>query len=1203
MTDRSLRTGLPGIPGIGLFTFRTRCAGWGSGATSGLLSLLFVSALHAQQASLLGRIEDVTGKVIAGAAVQVLNRDTGSSRRGFTDAVGFYSLPSLPPGPYDLDVSAAGFRSSMRTNLDLHVAQNARVDFTLQVGSVSQAITITDDDAPEGVYGAGGTLENGTATGGTLINKYLVSTLPLLGSNPFSLINLTGGSSHISAFPDHLSERPFDNGGMDGYSINGGPAGGNNNGYLIDGAPNNTNEGLGFVPPTEAVREVNIIKNAYDAEYGKSGGGITTVNLKSGSGLLHGTARHYFRNNILNANLTQANALGQPGSTYQWNEPGAEMDGPVRIPRISSRRHPTFFLVSWDEILDRIASSVSRIYPTAPERAGDFSRTIGASGQPVALYDPVTTTASGVRTLFTGSLLPASRIDPVMRNLLALLPVPNSTCVPRGCQNYAAVGSNSDAYDAIVTRIDHDLSASEKLFISIEHGNRHELRQNPGAPNPAAQFAFPDYGTFRANDGASVNLTSIFSPTLVSMSRVIWLRHNGLGTTGGGDGFDPAKAGLSPNLAVLFGAKNLPQFSFADSSVNYTALNSPGLASPGAYSTTYSTNWSASNALIRTRPGQTWKIGGLITTTLQNNYAKSTIPGITFGDVFTRANYLQADPNSGDAIATMLLGYPTASSYTKPILTALATKYYALFIQDDWRVSNSLTMSLGLRWDYQSPPTERYNRAVIGFDPTALSIIGGVPVHGGLQFASPDHRSPYTSRANNIQPRLGIAWAISKKVVFRGGWGRSYVQGYPFAPTTGFASTTSIMASPDGTNRVPTLAGDPSSPFPGLSANGFAQLYGSGLASSAGSSLGALAGAGTSVSFIDPDYKNAYVDSFNAGFDYHLPWRMLVHAEYNGSRGHRIAASGKPLNVLPVARFLSLGATANSPVPNPLAGLLPGTTLNSANWTIGQSLLPYPQFAGVTETNSPLGKLWYDSLQIRLDKRLSRGLTMLSNYTWSKNLGASDYMNPNYDAMGSLRKALTSIDQPHLLNIAVTWQLPSLRIANRIGRAALTGWTVSGSAQFQSGSLINAPNGVFSTGIDPTATDQYWSGPSLQRWFNTCTVTTTGARQNCLGPNEPAAWIIQPSFTLANLSPRFARLRNVRPPTASISVSRDFPLTDRARFQLRGDAYNLTNTPWYGAGDNGAGVNTNASSSAFGRITFAQGNDPRTIQIGARVIF
>ncbi len=1159
-----------------------------------LISL--ASPALAQQASLVGRIEDITGRVIPGALVLVLNKDTGSSRRSFTDVDGFFNLPALIPGVYDIDVSADGFKRAMRNDLDIHSTQNARVDFTLQVGSVSQAVSITERDAANGAYGAGNILENATASGETVIDRNMIAALPLLGSNPFSLIGLTGGASHLSAFPDHLSERPFDNGGMDGYSINGGPAGGNNNSFLIDNAPNNTNEGLGFVPPPDAVREVNMVKNAYDASYGRTGGGITSVSLKSGSATLHGAAHYQLRNNALNANLTQLNAAGQPGAPYSWNEPGVEFDGPLRIPHLSGNRHPTYFLVSWDEIHDSITTSANQKYPTALERAGNFSKTPGTGGQPIAIYDPVTTTVAGDRTPFPGSVLPASRMDPLMARLMTLLPLPNSSCAARGCANFIAPAAVSDAYDAELTRIDHDLGQNEKFFVSVEHGNRHELHTNPGAINPDTVFAFPPYGSFRSNAGVSLNLTSILSPTIVSTSIVSWLRHNGNGSTGGGSGFDPASVGFSPVLATLFGAFNLPSLIFPGSAVNYAPFNAPpGGAGPGSYNTTYNTNWTASNTLIQTKQRHTVKAGFTATVTLQNSYSKSTIPAISFSDVFTRANYLQSDPNSGDAIATGLLGYPTGGSYTNPVLTAYAVKYYASFLQDDWRITNALTLSLGLRWDHQSPPAERYNRAVTGFDPSTISTIGNSAIRGGLVFASAGQRSPYAPTWNEFQPRIGIAYAISRKLVFRGGWGRSYVQGYPFGPATGFASTTNVVTSSDGTNRVPTLVDNLS----GLSANGFAHLYGSGLVPSS-RSPGTLTGAGGAISFVNPEYRNPFVDGFNAGFDLYLPWRFLFHAEYNGSRGHRLPVS-RPLNSLTKSQFISLGYAANTPMPNPFAGQLPGTTLNSSTWTLGQSLLPFPQFTSVTETNNPIGSLWYNSLQIHLDKRLSRRVALLSNFTWSKNVGATDYMNPNFDT--DLRRVLTSIDQPLLLNIAVSWQLPGRRTGSHLLMGMLSGWAIAGSAQFQSGSLIGAPSGVFSTGIDPMKPDPSWAGPSLSRWFNTCTVTTTGARQNCLGPDEPAAWTIQPSFTLNNLSPRFGDMRNLRPPSASVSISKTVALKDRVSLQFRGDVFNLTNTPWFGAGDNGAGVNTSASSAAFGSVTFAQGNDPRTVQIGVRLVF
>ena len=1163
-----------------------------------------VNGLSAQEfrGTITGVVTDQQGAVVANAAVAVTSLETGRITAGVTSDRGLYAVPELNPGRYSVRVTVPGFKLAIRNNVELRTGDRLALDVQLEVGSNNESVTVSAE-AP--------LLETATASGGTVISHDIVASLPLLGSNPYSLLALTNGSSHISAFPDQLSERPFDNGGMDGYSVNGGPAGGNSNSYLIDGAPNNNNEGMGFVPNQAAVGEIRVMTNQYDAEYGRSGGAITSVSLKSGTNSLHGIGSVNLRNNHLNANLTQVNAQGKPVAAYHWVEPTFEIDGPVFLPKIYNGRNKTFFAFSYNYLFDSFPNPLSRIYPTALERQGDFAKTIGANGQPITIYDPTTTTASGSRTPFAGGVLPASRIDPVMLKLISLYPQPNVSCVPRGCSNFAvSPNTRGDHYHAYTAKVDNAITPKHKFFGVFELGSRDEFISNQGAVTPEQTGVFPATSTWRRNYGATLNFTSILSPTLISTAKVNWLRHNGLGT-GADPGADPMTLGFSPVLNALFGANNFMGTSFTGSSVNYT-----GFTQAGRNATTFNTNWTASETLAKIQGQHSLKAGGVVIQTLQNNIARSLIPTLAFSDVFTRSNYNSADANSGDAIAAALLGYPASVTYTNPFQAAYATRYYALFVQDDWRISKNLTINLGLRWDAQTPATERYNRAVIGFDPSGTSTIGSTQVHGGLLYATSDHRSPYGSTLTNWQPRAGVAYTISRKLVFRGGWGRSYVQGYNFPPSTGYTATTSAVTSPDGTNRTPTLVPTASNPLAGLSAQGFAKLFPTGLVAPTGNSLGLLTAAGSTVSFIDPNYRQAYVDMFNAGLQYELPFRMVIQAEYNGSRSHHLAVNGntgKPIDVLSRDQYLSLGASQNNSIANPFAGSLPGTTLNSSNWTLGQSLLPYPQFTGVNKIQVPIGNLWYDSLQIKLDKRLTSGLTYFANYTWSKNIGATDYMNANYDCETCLRRALVSTDQPHLLNMGLVYRVPAIR-SSKVLNAAVGGWTVSGSAQFQSGNLIAAPTAsgtnvfVQSTGLDPMKPTPYWSGSTWQRYFNTCTITiATGARSNCLGADEPAAWYIQPAFGLNGISPRFSALRLARPPIANLAISKNFSIVERVRMEIRADAFNLTNTPWFGFGDYSAGITTNASTSAFGQIAsypvLNQGNNARIIAVSGRISF
>lgn len=1230
-----------------------------------LLSFTLICVLGAgaqeYRGSISGTVTDPTGAAVPGAKVTAKNNATNAQLTVGTSGQGTYTIPDLDPGAYTVTVTVTGFKTLVRNNIEIRAGVPLGLDLALEVGDISQTVTVTSESP---------LLTTDTGSSSQVLNTDLVGSLPLLGSNVFSLINTTSGNSHVSAFPDHLSERPFDNGGMDGYSMNGGPAGGNNNSYLIDGAPNNNNMGLGFVPPPDAVSEINVMTNAYDAEYGRTGGAITSVALKTGTNAYHGVAYWNVRNNHLSANLWQNS--GKPSQVTQWSEPGFQVGGPVRIPGVYNGMDRTFFSVTFEHFFDKVPSSQNRTYPSPSELAGNFcSGAAGNAGIGTVIYDPTAnprTAFGGCPAGQTGSVIPASRIDPMMSALLKNLPAANSANAacsnPRskGCStNFQIPNGHGDNYHALTVRIDQNLSSTEKLFASYEDGYRLEFIDNPGGP----AGLFPLTNTWRGNHGATFNLSSILSPTFISTFKVNWLRANGTGFSSP-LGASPSSIGLSPALSALFGANNFPGVSFSGSTVNYT-----GFSQGGRNTTTLSDNWTAQETLSKVWNNHSLKWGGLVTITTENNQAANQIPTLNFGDVFTRQNYQSSD-QTGDAIASALLGYPQSISYTNPFRASYETRYFGLFVQDDWHVSKRLTLNLGLRWDTQSAPHERYDRAVVGFNPAAVSIgalqnpcIAGSPAptsgpacaaadqqatsggggtyFGGLVYAGGGQRSPFGNSFQNWGPRFGFAYQATNKLVFRGGWGRfyDYAGAYTFPPSTGYTSTSTAIVSNDS-NQTPLLCGAttfacPSgNPLAGLSTNGYANLFPTGLVAVTGSSLGARTGVGTSVSFIDPNFKPAYVNQFNFGLDYQLPSRMVFHVEYNGSRSHNVPLgvprNGKSLDSVTASQFLGLASGLNTQVGNPFQGLMPGTNINGPTVSVQQLLMPYPQFTDVGETSISTGRLWYNSLQARLDKRISHGLTVVGNFTWSKNIGQTTLLNPNFDSL-SLTNVLPSspfaacnacgvvrepvnIDQPFLLNIVMTYQLPIFNsTGNRFVRATLGGWTITGSAQFQSGSLIGSPGGNFIwTGVDPSKPIAgVWTGQTMSRYFNNCVLNSAGTAilASSLTAGCPASTPLSDApfqqvangFFLNNRPPYFEHLRTQRPPTANFAIFKSFAFTERYKFEIRADAYNLTNTPWFEAGDNGAGVNTTANNTSFGVVNPAQGNDPRTIQITGRFSF
>ncbi|HEY7839822.1 MAG TPA: carboxypeptidase-like regulatory domain-containing protein, partial [Terriglobales bacterium] len=494
-----------------------------------VIGLMAVGAsAQVYRGSINGRVTDPAGAVVPGAKITITNTATNAAITVGSSAAGQYSAPNLLPGLYTVSAAATGFKTLVRQNIQIRTGVALGLDLALTVGSQSQEVTVTS--APLLITDSG--------SQDTVLNLQLSSRLPLSGTNIFLLATTAPGQTNGISGP--LSNRPFDNGGEDSFSFNGAPGGGNNNAYLIDGMPDNNNEGMGFVPAPDAVSEVNIMTNQYDAEYGHTAGGTVSVALKTGANQYHGDAYYDYRTNRLNANLFQNNRVGQSTQNTQWHVPGFQIGGPLVIPGVYNGHNKTFFSVSYQHFFDQVATGVNRSYPTVSQMQGNFcSGAPGNQGVGRVIYDPTTTDINpflsdgvtknpnyGMRTAFggcpggqTGSIIPANRILPQATTLFALLPATN---VP-GCTNQYASGCSTnyqsgkgqgDHYYSTTVRVDETMSPTESFFASYEVGNRTEFITNPGAGANDAGY-FPIYNTWRINHGAGFNLTSILSPTTV----------------------------------------------------------------------------------------------------------------------------------------------------------------------------------------------------------------------------------------------------------------------------------------------------------------------------------------------------------------------------------------------------------------------------------------------------------------------------------------------------------------------------------------------------------------------------------------------------------------------------------------------------------------------------------------------------------------
>jgi hypothetical protein len=1128
-----------------------------------LISVSLTVCAQEFRATVAGSVTDAQGAVVPGAAVEIKNLETNVVVRTVTNETGSYVAPFVSPGHYSVVVSATGFKRAVRDNVELRVGDRVRVDFELEVGAQVEQVTVSATTE---------LLETTTASKGQVIDSDKVRDLPLLGRNPFLLAAISTGVQYTPTRQSR-SNRPFDNGGMDSFSMNGGRQ--FTNEYLLDGVPDTNTEttgpsNLSFVPSPDATEEFKVQTNNYDAQYGRTGGGIVNVSLKSGTNRFHGAAYHYFRHDKLNANAFESNAAGVKRSQFRWNQPGLEVDGPVWLPKIYDGRNRTFFMFSWEKIKSAIPFPQTYTVPTELQRAGDFSQTVQANGQPITIYDPLTTNQSGstyTRQAFAGNRIPLNRIDPVAAKLTGYIAKPNQRGNAQGFFNLiASPNPVSDEYDQFVGRVDQVITSKHKFFSRYVRGNRHEVNSDAGYPHEAS----PWYKHWRTNQGGNFDLTSMLSPTVVSSLRAGYIRHQ-FAIQQYGEGFDATALGFPASQIAPLPRKFFPRIVYTD----YSAFG-PQRSTGSEF--TFSDTWSLAETLNKVYNAHSLKFGGEFRVLFNNqDRPTSSFARFDFDKGYTQRDPLRGDAASGNAFASLLLGYPASGTSDRNVAPAYSNRYYVAFVQDDWRIARNLTVNLGLRWDYESPLSERFNQQNRGFDSTAASPfqVPGLPLKGGLLFTDDSNRLPHRRDLNNFQPRVGVAWQIGGSTVFRAGYGISYLPTFDPGFNNGFSVQTQFVSSVD--NGI-TPSGKLSNPFP------------DGYLTPVGRSLGLATLVGRGFNYASYDRDIPYIHQFSAGFQHELPWRILVDGSYVGSRSRSLQTS-KGINEIS-AQQLALGTTElNRRVPNPFEGLLPGTAYNGSTIVQRQLLRPYPQFEGITQNQNTIGKSWFDSLQVRVEKRLSAGVHLLASYTLSKSIEAVDYLN-SQDAFDQLAKVLTSTDAPQRLILSGGWELPCFKGRRNLPGQLLGGWSLTGIATLQSGQPIGAPSGAYSSGIDPKV-----DSPTLARWFNPCSLTTSGIRQNCASPSDPVAFVQQPPDTLRTLSTRFPNIRNRREPIVDFSVFKSFLLSEGVRLQFRAESFNLTNTPWFG------NPNTTFGSSNFGVVSPSQANDPRNVQLALKLMW
>jgi hypothetical protein len=834
-------------------------------------------------------------------------------------------------------------------------------------------------------------------------------------------------------------------------------------------------------------------------------------------------------------------------------------------------------MFSWEKIISSIPSPETRTVPTLEQRNGDFTKTFNADGQPINIYDPNSTEPDParpgefIRNIIScdgvANVICQDQIDPVARKLLEYIPLPNRPGNSQGFFNFFnSPNTRTDEYDQFAVRIDHNLSDIHKLSGRWLRSNRHEGRGLGGYRREASPF----FAHFRTNKGGGMDLTSTLSPTLVSNLKINFIRHE-FGIDQYGDNFDIRQLGFPDELAGQLARQFFPGINMTD----YSSFGGLGFGNGSTF--TASDVSSVSETLHKTIGSHAIKFGGEVRVMRDNYIAPtSSFGNFDFNKGFTQADPRRGDAASGNAFASFLLGYPAGGFVPINATYNYQHLYYGLFFQDDWRVNRKLTLNLGLRWDYESPITERYNQVNAGFDKEVANPfqVPGMSLKGGLLFMDEENRLSHDRDLNNFGPRIGVAYQIDEKTVFRGGYGLNYLPVFERGTSNGFSISTGYIASI----------------LPGIPANTLSNPYPAGLLTPIGSSKGLESLIGQGFSFLNRDVVIPHVHQFSAGFQREIPGRMVLDLSYIRSSTRKMGI-GRAINEVSAADLARGAAYLDERLPNPFSGLVPGTGLNETVVSRYQLLRPYPQYGGITEGGLPLGRAWYNSMQLRVEKRFSNGLHFLLSYTLSKSMEALGYLNAQ-DSIDQLASVLTGDDAPHRLMFSAGYDLPLFKNSGKWLRNIAGGWKVNGIATKQSGLPIDTPGGVDLIG-DPRLPE---GQESRERWINTCTLKVDGERQNCRDGDSPVFQLQQP-FSLRRHSTRFSNIRTRRPLLIDLSLFKTFRIKEELSLQFRAEAFNFANTPWFG------GPNLDVNSSAFGVVTASQINDQRNVQLALKIIF
>jgi hypothetical protein len=1191
---------------------------------------IMAGAASAQEfrATVTGRVTDPDGLAMPGVTVSVINPRTNEIATAITSTEGVYSLPFLRPGVYTVTAELQGFRKYSQDGVQLEVGQTAALNITLQLGSVSETVTVTGESP---------LLEVSKADRGMVIDNLRVTELPLNARNPFMLSYLAPGITYNGPA---IYQRPFDNGAIADWSINGGQN--RNNEFLLDGAPNNSIQGgnnIAYVPPVDSVEEFKIVTNSYDSQYGRTAGGVINVSLKSGTNAFHGSVYEFARRKELDSNEYFFKVNNREKPNHKLDQYGFQVSGPVLLPRYNGK-DKTFFMFNYEGYKEATPNPATYTVPDAAQLRGDFSNLRDAQGRLISIYDPATgrlENGQWVRDPFPNNQIPANRINPMAQRFTQYFLQPNASAPAGGdpWRNNFVFAPNLafDTFRNIATKVDQNISERTKMFVRYAYNKRTEQRSTNGIlSGPAQDGQLP---LWRINHTGVADWVRTVSSSLIVNVRAGLNQYLELARSDPGLNFNPAELGFPASFANQLPNKVFPRLNFvttasAPSGVGVTTGGTTEYQNLGRNSRNSETTTGFS-----LQPNFSWLKGahsvrgGLdMRLTWYTREINTNLFVMTFDRRYTQRVFNAADALSGNSIASFLLGAPAFGAIDNNFYPTFRWNYYAPWVQDDWKVTNRLTVNLGLRWDFNTPVFEEQDRINYGFDTQTINPVSsrinqqqfpGYQVRGGLGFVDVDGnpKYPYQWDRNNIQPRVGLAYSLGDKTVVRGGYGLYYLNVVGISASNGFGVQTPLITSLDA---------DRTSTFP------FANPFSQGIAEAPGSALGLQTFLGRNVSFSNPDFINPYVHQFSIGAQRELPWRTTIELSYVGSRTKREQNRWGGFNEPPVSLRDRCDPTkggsvaiCNELLPNPFFQV-PGFegTARFTSPTLSRYELsrPFPEFGTITMFDRNDGSIWYNSAQFVVNKRVSTGLTLSGNYTLSKMLeenggdnqiGGNNTVNPLIvEADRIVQKSVFESDRRHRITISGVYHLPFGREQKFLGASSpvvnglVAGWEVAGMWLFNSGRPWGLPQNVMYV-KDATLDNVDFNAPVIRAVKNcvaqmsdagVVTMLSYSVAAGCTEPN----FIIRPNYTGAFVNFRDGQIR--RPPfyQFDINFAKSTQLTNSVRLQIRFELYNVLNQVIYDERQ----YENNPTNSLFGsidRTVVRQSNFPRYGQLGIKLLF